>query len=132
MGHLNINSIRNEFVLVESIVKAFDLFLISESKLDSIFPMNLFHIFGFKVFRRDRNRFGDGLVLYINENIPCGHLNDHPNFPNLELIAIEIHQSKRRWLFIGIYKPPSQSDNEFTNRLSLIIDYYSLKHENLV
>ena len=60
------------------------------------------------------------------------YLNDHPTFPNLELIAIEIHQNKRRWLFIGIYKPPSQSDNEFTNRLSLIIDYYSPKHENLV
>ena len=47
--------------------------------------------------------------------------NGHPTFPNLELIAIEIHQNKRRWLFIGIYKPPCQSDNEFTNRLSLII-----------
>ena len=41
--------------------------------------------------------------------------NGHPTFPNLELIAIEIHQNKRRWLFIGIYKPPSQSDIEFTN-----------------
>ena len=50
----------------------------------------------------------------------------------MELIAIEIHQNKRRWLFIGIYKPPSQSDNEFTNRLSLIIDYYSSKYENLI
>ena len=33
--------------------------------------------------------------------------------------------------FIGIYKPPSQSDDEFTNRLSLIIDYYLPKYENL-
>ena len=123
LGHLNINSIRKIFILAEIIVKAFDLFLISESKLDNTFPMNQFHIFGFKVFRRDRNRFGGGLILYINENIPCRSLNDHPTFPNLELIATEIHQNKSRWLFIGIYKPPSQSDNEFTNRLSLIIDY---------
>ena len=124
VGHLNINSIRNKFILAESIVKAFDLFLISESKLDSTFPMNQFHIFGFKVFRRDRNRFGGGLILYINENIPCKPLNDH--------LTIEIHQNKRSWLFIGIYKPPSQSDNEFTNRLSLIIDYYLPKYENLI
>ena len=132
VGHLNINSIRNKFIFAESIVKAFDLFLISESKLDSTFPMNQFHIFGFKVFRLDRNRFGGGLILYINENIPCRPLNDHPTFPNLELIAIEIHQNKRRWLFIGMYKPPSQSDREFTNRLSSIIDYYSPKYENLI
>ena len=51
VGHLNINSSRNKFILAENIVKVFDLFLISESKLDSTFPMNQFHIFGFKVFR---------------------------------------------------------------------------------
>ena len=87
VGHLNINSIRNQFISAESIVKVFDFFLILESKLDSTFPMNQFHIFGFKVFRRDRNRFGGGLILYINENIPCRPLNDHPTFPNLELIG---------------------------------------------
>ena len=94
--------------------------------------MNQFHIFGFKVFRLDRNRFGGGLILYINENIPCRPINDHPTFPNLELIAIEIHQNKRRWIFIGMYKPPSQNDWEFTSRLSSIIDYYSPKYENLI
>ena len=72
------------------------------------------------------------MILYISENIPCRPLNDRPNFPNLELIAIEIRQNKRRWLFIGIYKSPSQSDNEFTNRFSLIIDYYSPYYENLI
>ena len=122
VGHLNINSIKNKFILAESIVKAFDFFLISESKLDSTFPMDQFHIFCFNVFRRDRNRFGAALILYINENIPC-----RPRtFSNLELIAIEIYQNKSRWVLIGIYNPPSQSNNEFTNRLSLIIDYYLL------
>ena len=31
-----------------------------------------------------------------------------------------------------MYKQPSQSDREFTNRLSSIIDYYSPKYENLI
>ena len=44
------------------------------------------------------------------------------NFINLELIAIEIHQNKRRWPFIGIYKL----------RLSLIINYYLPKYEKLI
>ena len=80
VGHLNINSIWNKFTLAESIVKAFDLFLISESKLDSTSPMNQFHIFGFKDFRQDRNRFESALILDINKNIPCSPLNDHPTF----------------------------------------------------
>ena len=45
VGHLNINPIRNKSILTESIVNAFDLFLISESKLDSTFPINQFHSF---------------------------------------------------------------------------------------
>ena len=36
--HLKINSIRNNFIWVGNIVKAFDQFLISESKLDGTFP----------------------------------------------------------------------------------------------
>ena len=43
-------------------------------------------------------------MLYINENIPCRPLNKHPNFLDLELIVFELHQSKHKWLFQGIYK----------------------------
>ena len=65
-GHLNINSIRNKFDTLDNIVKAFDIFLISESKLDNTFPIHQFAIGGYKIFRRDRNRYGGGLILYIN------------------------------------------------------------------
>ena len=40
VSDLNINSIRNKLILAESIVKAFDLFLFSELKLDGTLPMN--------------------------------------------------------------------------------------------
>ena len=102
VGHLNINSSRNKFVLVENIIKTFDLFLIVESKLDSTFPMNQFRIRGYNIFRRDRNRFDGGLILYINENIPFRPLSDHPIFSDLELIAIEIHQNKT-WVAFSRY-----------------------------
>ena len=115
--HLNINSIRNKFDTLDEIVKAFDIFLISESKLDNTFPINQFSIRGYKVFRRDRNRFGGGLILYVNKNIPCKPLTDHPVFSDLELMAFELHQSKRKWLLLGIYKSTSQNVLEFLNRI---------------
>ena len=72
IGHLNINSIRNKFDTLDNIEKAFDICLISESKLDNTFPINQFAIIsGYKVFRRDTNRCGGGLILYMNENVPC-------------------------------------------------------------
>ena len=89
MSHLNINSTRNKFILAGSIIKSLDLFLIAESKLDSTFLMNQFRIHRYKIFRRDRNRFGGCLMLYKNENIICRPLRDQPIFPDLELMAIE-------------------------------------------
>ena len=95
-GHLNINSIRNKFDTLDNIVKAFDIFLISESKLDNTFPINQFAIGVHKVFRRDRNRFGCALILHINENTPCKPLSNHLMLSDLELMAFELHQSKRK------------------------------------
>ena len=71
IDHLNMNSFRNKFVFVEDIIKLFDVFLVSESKLDHTFPSNQFRIKSYKILRLDRNRFGAGLILYIKGNIPC-------------------------------------------------------------
>ena len=65
------------------------------------------------MFRRNRNHFEGGLILYINENIPCKTLTDHPVFSDLELMLFELHQSKRKCLLLGIYKLPFQNDVEF-------------------
>ena len=93
IGHLNINSFRNKFVFVEDIIKLFDVFLVSESKLDHTFPSNQFRINGYKIFRLDRNRFGGWSILYINENVPCKPLQEHVPLPNFEVIAIEFYQN---------------------------------------
>ena len=82
---------RKKFVLVDDIIKAFDIFLIPESKLDYIFPFNQFYVSGFKQFRQDTNQFRGGLMLYINKNIPCSLLNEHRKFPDLELVVFELH-----------------------------------------
>ena len=132
IGHLNFNSMINKFVLVEIIIKAFDIFLISESKLDYIFSCNQIYVAGFKQFRRDRNWFRGGSMLYTNGNICCRPLNEHPKFPNLELIIFELHQSKRKWLFLGMYKSPCKNDSEFLNRIISILTHFLTTFENVI
>ena len=51
---------------------------------------------------------------------------------DLELMAFEFHQSKRKWLLLGIYKPPSQNDIEFLRRISLILGYYLPAYEHFM
>ena len=104
-----VNSIRNKFILTESI------FPIAEQKVDSAFPMNQFRILRYKIFRHVHNRLEGGLLSYINENILCRPPSGYLTFFDLELIVVKIHQKKLIWLSLSIYKPPSQSDIEFTN-----------------
>ena len=47
-----------------------DVSLISETKVDETFPIQRFKINGYKMFRKDRDRFGGGPTFYVNEQIP--------------------------------------------------------------
>ena len=43
---------------------------------------------------------GEKLMLYLNEEIPCKFLNNHPLVPNSEVTCIECHQLKRKWFLL--------------------------------
>ena len=40
------------------------------------------------------------------------------------MMAIEFHQIKRKWLLLGSYKPPIQSDTEFTAEITWTLSHY--------
>ena len=106
IDHLNLNSFKSKCAFVEDIIKLFDVLLVSESKLDHTFPNDQFRINnGYKIFRLNRNRFVGGLILYINENVPCKPLQGHVHLPSFEVIAIEFYQNYQKWLLLGLYNP---------------------------
>ena len=127
IGHLSINSFRKKFVFVKNIIKLFDVFLVSESKLDYTFPSNQFRTNGYNIFRLDHNRFGGGLILYINENIPCKPLQEHVHIPSFEIIAIEFNQNNQKWLLLGLYKPSKKKTSDFIQNLSFTLDPFFKK-----
>ena len=94
IGHVNISSVRNKFDSLIEIIKIFNIFLISESRLDASFPKNQFKINGDKCFRRDRNKYGGGLMFYISEGIPCKILTNRTVSSNVEMMTLVFHQMK--------------------------------------
>ena len=42
----------------------FDVFVLAETKMDGAFPDSKFYIKGCKMFYKDRNRFGGGLLVF--------------------------------------------------------------------
>ena len=102
-GHLNINSLRNKRQFLEPLIRNhFDNFLVNEPKLDSSFPVSEFTIPGYRLFRKDRNQLGGGLIFYLNEDIPCNIINTF-NFPNsLEVLLLEINlRNKKKYLLLA-------------------------------
>ena len=100
---------RNKFSPIAELVKDnTDVLLISETKNHSSFPSKQFAIDNYKIFRRDPNCFGGGLMFHVNENIPCRKLSPEQNDSNFEIIFLEITLRNRKWLLIGLYKPPGQ------------------------
>ena len=92
--------------MIAETIRNFDIFSISETKIDSTFPNMQFKISGYKLLDVIVTDLvvvvvvvvgvGEDLMLYLNVEIPCKFLNNHPLVPNAEIICIEFHQLKRK------------------------------------
>ena len=132
-GQLNENSIRNKFEPVQEIIQnTFDIFLVCETKIDSSFPNQQFCIPEYRIFRKDRNACGGGLLFYINQDLNCKVLNKYPTLQDLEILVLELKLSKTNWLVVGTYKPPSLNDIAFTSEISNILTFYRSTHDNIL
>ena len=108
----------------------FDILIINETKLEASFPVNQFFINGFSTpYRLDRNRNGDGINIYVQEDITSKMLtkliilNDNPD--DTEALFVEINFRKCEWLLCGLYHPPSQSGQYVFDNSDKALDVYS-------
>ena len=107
--HLNINGVRSKFTEVAEILShnTIDILFLSETKIDSSFPIAQFCVHGFKNHRADRNSCGGGVMALIRNDIP------HRRRPDLERLIscpiesmfIECIIKKEKWMFICFYSP---------------------------
>ena len=110
IGRLNVISLRNKLVAVDELRKnKIDARLISETKADESFLNQQFKLNGYKMFRKDRHRFGGGLIFYVNEQIPIKILSLEAIPMDIELLLLEFTVKNQRCLCVGIYRPPSQN-----------------------
>ena len=100
LSYLNINSYRNKIEDIKSsIIDYVDVLCVSETKLDSSFPVSQFLIPGFKQpYRMDVSQNSGGLLIYVRNHIPAKEL-PCPALPNdIQCLAFEIVLRNRKWL----------------------------------
>ena len=96
IGNLNINSISEKFDQLKVLIsKNLDILVITETKLDSTFPVTQFLIEGYKSYWLDRNRHGGGILVFVREDIPSKELSKHTQPSDIEGIFLEINLRKQ-------------------------------------
>ena len=85
-------------------------------------------------FRRDRNKHGGGLLMYVNDEIVCTQQvvpSLPPSLPSdIEALFVEINLRKQKWLIAGIYRPPPQDISYFVGVINETLLY--LNYENII
>ena len=101
LGHLNVNSLQNNFESLNELIK--DIFLWSESKLDSSFSDSQFLVPGYRIVKKGQNKNG-GVLKSLKRN----------NYQKkLEILLLEINLVKMKILVMELYKPLSFSEKDF-------------------
>ena len=89
-------------------------------------------------FRRDRNRYGGGILIYVREDIPCKILPDHNLPEDIEGIFIELNFRKSKLLLFGTYHPPppppppSQQDAYYFQSIGCALETFISKYDKYV
>ena len=105
--------------------KNVDIFLISETKLDDLFPSVQFKIGFTTPYRYDREVKGGGLLLYIREDIPSRLLQCKSQC-SIGILSVEtINLRKRKWFLKCLCNPHRNSVSRHLECLTRVIAEHS-------
>ena len=84
------------------------------------------------MFWCNRNYFGGGLCLYVDDRIASKQLNLHKENVDVEAIYLEKNVQKRKWMFTSTFKLRSQSNSLFLENLSNDSSTYLKDYDNIL
>lgn len=108
--HLNARSFlpkMAEMRIIASISKT-SLIAISKTWIDNSVTDSEISIEGYHILRKDRNRSGGGVCVYVRSNLAFARRTDIDS-DNLESLWLELYLSKTKPIIVGVcYRPPTQ------------------------
>ena len=135
IGYLNINSLRNKITLLRVIMKTLplDYFVLNETKIDESFPTSKFNVEAYGIrARRDRDKYGGGLIEFVRRGLICKKLRDYESKYS-ECLCSELTFTNKKWICFSIYRPPKSSNlSTFFEELTKSLSKTILKYENLL
>ena len=118
----------NRFESLNELIKdTFDVFLMSESKLDCTFSDSQFSIPSYCTVWKNRNKNGGGILFYIKEEV----IEHKQLFGDLEILTLKIILDEMKILLMGLYKSPSFNEKHFLFHLNNLYNFFCTKYENI-
>ena len=95
---------------------------LNETRLSSEIPDEEIHIEGYDIYRRDRDRQGGGVAMYLKQNSGfCCKLRDDLMHNELESIVIELtHRKSKPFVIMAWYRPPDTNISVFDSVNSVL------------
>ena len=98
ISQININAVRNKIELLsEAVLGNIDILMVSGTKIDMSFPSSQLVIQGFAApFRLDRTNTGEGILVYVWDDIPSKLMNIPYVSSDTECLAILVNLHKTK------------------------------------
>ena len=94
-----------------------DVLILTESKLDITIPSSVITLPGYhEPLRRDRNRNGGGVLVYIAQNL-IFYQKEHLQSENFEHIWVDIKIRNETFTINAFYRPPNETNESHTKFL---------------
>ena len=103
----------------------YDIIAISETHIDDTVSSYNLELPGYSLFRRDRNRDGGGVALYIVDTLVATRRLDLES-PDLESIWVEVAYNENKMLVGTCYRPPGMLAEQVENFLDGISNTFDL------
>ena len=120
--HLNIRSLVKNIDQFRLYLhkQQFDVICINETRLDATVPNHEVGINGYEIVRKDRNRNGGGVAIYLRNSINY-KIKEELMSCDLEIITVEIFKPKSKSFLVNCwYRPPDSSVEIFNNYEELV------------
>ena len=133
--HLNIHSLCNKLDELRLFCNEYKpyILLLNETWLDENISDDELHLTSYNIIRRDKDSFGGGVAVYIDEQLQFRHINMEVH-PHIEVIWFELIPTKsKKNLFGSLYRPPTVDASVFLQEVeSIIVNYSRDKNETIL
>jgi len=124
-AHLNINGISSKLDQIRIILfeSNLDILCLNETKIDDNTKDTDINIPGYTLFRKDRNKYGGGVLLYVASRLNSSSVKLAASV-NQEILWVKISLPSTRPIYIcSVYRPPSHgSDIQQTKHLCTVLE----------